>query len=154
MNAKARKAEVNLKSLGTGVILFGAWTFIKFAVSYLIYGFGNNDLLDDNTTVIFNVIVWSVIAVAFLIRLYIGRSAHSESEGKRKHIFYLILTGSLVFIDILAIIAEFYLMFTEDYGILSMLITILIDVTSVVIMIELMVNAITIRKLRKKEAAA
>ena len=37
MQTKARKIEINLVTLGTGVILFGAWSFIKIVLTAVLY---------------------------------------------------------------------------------------------------------------------
>ena len=154
MDAKARKRETDLKSLGMGVMLFGAWTFIKLAVTFLMYGIQFDEVLSEEVMTAGRIIIWVILALAFLIRLYIGISARSESDGKRKRAFYLVLAGLVVAVDAAAIVAEIVMLFTGSEGILSMAITVLIDATSTVILIELMVNAIAVRKLRKKEAAA
>lgn len=153
MDIKARKAEINLKTLGSGVIFFGAWAFIKYALTFLIYGFELDEAVDDIVLLVSTIIVWVFLALAFLIRLYIGISARAESEGKRRHAFYLILTGVITFIDAAAILLELVLLVTKLDDMLNMAVTILIDVTSTVILIELMVNAVTVRKMKKKEAA-
>jgi len=156
MDIKMRKAEINLKSLGTGVMLFGAWTFIKLALSCLIYGIGDqlDESLDQAVVIIVNVIVWGFIVLLFLMHLYIGQSARRESEGRRKRAFYLFLTGAVVMINAAAIATEVFMIVTQHEEILTMLITVLIDVTSVAILIELIVNALALRKLRREEAKA
>ena len=153
MNAKARKAEINLRSLGLGVILFGAWTFIKFAVTLLMKGIQFDKIYSNDVIIASKIIVWIFLVLAFLIRLYIGLSARSESEGKRKRSFYLVLTGMIALVNAALIVAEIAMMVIESHGLLYMAITILIDVTSFVILIELLVNAVIIRKLRKETAA-
>ena len=153
-NAKMRKREVDLKSLGAGVMLFGLWSLIKFTISYLVYGIEIEDPSDTLIVTLSHAFYWTVLGLAVLLRLYIGKSARSESEGKHKNAFYLILSGVIVLIDALAIGLECYLMLTEGRGVLTFLITMVVDTTSLIVLIELMVNAIAIRKTRKKGAAA
>ena len=154
MDIRARKAEINLKSLGTGVILFSAWTLLKYVLTVVLYDAQINEALNDEMRIWFRIIFYGLLLIAFLIRFYIGKSARSESEGKRKRAFYIILTGIVLIIDLAAIIFEIIKIFIYPYGILSMIVTTMIDITSLVILTELMVNAIILRKLRKKEAAA
>ena len=136
-----------------GVILFGAWSLIKFAVTFLIHGVQFEGEYDENIIFISTIIVWVVLGLAFLIRLYIGLSARAESEGRRRRRAYLILTGLIAFIDAAAIVVEIIVMVMEPKGLLNMAITVMIDVTSTVILIELLVNAVRIRRIRREAAA-
>lgn len=155
MNAKARKMEVNLRTLGTGVILLGAWTFIKFALTFLVYGseiYGN----DVPSAVIawVTAIVLGIAGIDFLLRLYIGLSARAEGKGKPKRAVYLVLTGILLALEIIAVLADAYLIFSTYEALFTTIITFFIDLTSTILLLELMVNAIGIRRLRREEAAA
>ncbi len=154
MNVKARKMEINLITLGTGVILFSAWLFIKFALSYLIYGSDFDEELDEEMMTAANIFLWITAALSSLIYFYIGQSARSEGKGKRKSGFYLFLTGTVILFGALAILLEIVLLSGNTLELIPMLVTLIIDITSQVILIELMVNAVGIRKLRKKEAQA
>ena len=153
MDAKARKTEVNLNTLGAGVILFGAWIFIKFALSMLIYSNEIGELLTDSMMIAANIIIWSTAVIDFIMRLYIGISARSESRGKRKSCFYIVLAGIIVFFELFAVIGEIVLVFFINESLFSYIVTLIIDITSLVIMTELMISAIRIRVMRRKEAA-
>ena len=154
MNAMLRKTEVDLTTLGTGVILFGAWAFIKLALTVLLYGNQYTESLSGIEITIFYIIILVFAALIFLLHFYIGISARGDGKGKRKTVLYMILLGLVIFVDSLALIAEIVLMFFSNHGLLNLLITLLIDVTSFVIHFELFVNAIKIRVLRSKEAQA
>ena len=155
MNAKARNMEVNLRTLGTGVILLGAWTFIKFALTFLVYGseiYGN----DVSSVVIawVTAFVLGIAGIDFLLRLYIGLSARAEGKGKPKRAVYLVLTGILLALEIIAVLADAYLIFSTYEALFTTIITFFIDLTSTILLLELMVNAIGIRRLRREEATA
>lgn len=155
MNAKARKMEINLRTLGTGVILLGAWTFIKFALTLLMYGpqIGDNEIAPEYVIWI-NVFIVGFAGIDFLLRLYTGLSARAEGKGKRKTVIYLILTGILIALGIFSVLVDIYYIWIAYDALFTLIITIIIDLTSTIILLELMINAIGIRRLRRKEATA
>lgn len=154
MDKDTRKKEVNLSTLGTGVILFGAWDLIKFILTYLMYKSELEPLIPEKYKTVILAIVWGVPFVAFLIRLYIGTAAKSESRGKRRRLFYIILSGFLALISTLVVVGEIVLFFMDTPVTLSAIVSLLLDFTSMAILYELIVNAVSIRRYRKKEATA
>ena len=153
MDAKIRKAQVNLMTLGAGVSLFGLWIFVKFALTYILYGAQIDEAMDDTEMLIVQIVVWFFTVTSLLIRIYIGISARSESKGKRKNGFYLFLTGMIGTIELAAVIIDISGLFLSPQKFINIFITLIIDSTALVFLVELMVNAIIIRSLRKKAAA-
>ena len=154
MDTKTRKTEIDLVTLGTGMIFFGAWTFIKLILTTLLYDTELFKDLPDVVTAIVYIIIFYIAGIAFLIHFYIGMSARAEGKGKRKTVIYIILTGVIIFLGVPELTAEAYLLFTENHSLLHIIVTLIIEVTSLVITLELFVNAIRLRRLRKKEAQA
>ncbi|MBQ6153406.1 MAG: hypothetical protein IJJ15_06645 [Ruminococcus sp.] len=154
MDVTLRKIEINLRTLGLGVIAFGAWAFVKYILMFFFYGSYVDESLSDNEKLILNIICWIVALLALLIRVYVGVSAQSESKGKRKTGFYIFLTGWLAFLSLSGILLEIFIIIFVSEHLLNLIINMVIDVTSLVIMLELMVNAIRLRKLRKEVARA
>ena len=154
MNARERRMEINLRTLGNGVIFLGAWSFIKYALTFLITGTFFNGQLNEIETIVANIFAWIVITLHLLLSLYIGLSARSEGKGKHKTIFYLIVTGLLIIFYIAGVVGDIALLFLGTDGIFTIIITLIIDLTAVIILIEMMCNAIGIRRMRKKEATA
>ena len=149
MDAKARRMEINLQTLGTGVIAISIWSLIKFAMSFFVY---LSDILKDIPQEYSFVIaiLWGGIILDSLLYIYVGISARSESKGKRKTILYIVLTIILTVIIGITVLGEIASLFYAENGFASIIITIFIDVTSAVIMIDLAVNALGIRKMRKQ----
>ena len=154
MNAKARRLEINLMTLGTGVILFGVWSFIKLALTFLIYKEDFGVIGSDENMAIAMIFIWALFVLAFLIYFYIGKSARSEGKGKHKTIFYLIVTGAVILLGVASIVLEVIAVIPTPELYFSTGVSLIIDATSLVILIEVMINAISLRKLRKKEATA
>lgn len=155
MNAKARIMEINLRTLGAGVILLGAWTYIKFALTYLMYDSQKDDYGVPPAFVPWIIAFVLVFAgIDFLLRLYIGLSARAEGKGKRKRVFYLIVTGFLLSLEIAAALVDIYFIFFAYDTLFTLIITFIIDLTSMILLLELMINAVGIRRLRRREATA
>lgn len=154
MNAKIRKKEINLITLGSGVILVGLWIFLKFALTFLILG---NEIEEEFPSVVIfwaNVILWVAAALILLMSLYIGLSARAEGKGKKKTIVYLILSGVMVCFALIIVIFDGYLLFAPTSDIFNVIVTLIIDATVLVMLVELIVNAVGVRRLRKEEAKA
>ena len=154
MDAKIRKKEINLLTLGTGIIFFGAWMLIKLAISVLSIIPDINKTYSTTEIFIAVLFILAIAALIFLIYLYVGVSARSESKGKRKKPVYLVVTVILILLTVLSAAADISFIFNPDVSILEVVTALLIDGTSLVFLIELMVNAIAVRKERKKEATA
>ena len=151
MKALQNKTEVNLISIGNGVIFFGLWTFLKIILSYFLIDSTTTENIQGASYVLLTVIV-CVFAVFFaLIHCYIGLSARSEGNGKNKSPVYLIVAGILVLLTAATIIFEVVAVINSYFS-FSMIISIIIDGTSEVFLIELMFNSIKIRKIRKQNA--
>lgn len=154
MNVKLRKTEVNLVTLGTGVIFFGAWAFIKLVLTTFLYDTPLMGELSGAELVAAYIILFLVAGVAFLIHFYIGMSARAEGKGKRKSLFYIILTGIIVLIGLPIFLFEAVLLFAGDHSLSHIIITLIIEATSQIIMLEVFIYAIKVRWMRRKEAQA
>ena len=149
MGAKIRRTQDNLYVLGTSVIVFGMWNLLKFAIYFFVSPSEIKKETGDENYFIAVIVLWSMFFVSFLLRCFIGFSARAEGKGKRKSVFYLVLAGiiALVYCTLIAFEAAYFI--AEHNHIFTSVVTLIIDVTSLVFLIELMVNSIKIRKLRK-----
>ena len=152
MEVQKRKLEVNLSTLGTGVILFGLWTFIKYALSYVLFGTKFDEAVTAEKLLILNIITWGFVVIALLIQCYIGFSARAEGKGKHKGIFYLILTAIELLLSAISVAIEIAVLFTYHSEIFSLIVTLVIDVTSMVFLAEVLIYSVKLRRLRKAQA--
>ena len=151
MDARIRKLQIELLTLGTGVIVVGIWSFLRSALT--IFVSDNNffqDVPEEAKTFVYIFII-IVTAILFSLDFYIGLSARSESKGKKKRIVYLVFTAISLVVYIAVALTELItlIMRATTDGIISNIITIIIDITSIVCLAELMINGILLRKLRK-----
>lgn len=150
MNSKIRKTEDNLITIGSGVMLFGAWTLLRFVLSFIIFGSNIDEAQSLAVKVVAIAIIWVFSLLDAGIRFYIGYAARCEGM-RRKKLPYLALTGFLLFLYVVSIVMELVVLFVVAEEILYMLIVLVIDITSLIFLIQLMSNSIAIRKLRKQE---
>ena len=151
MDVKIRKLESNLTTIGTGVIAFGFWGFLKFILSYLFLGAQSVGIDGDEYITVIAVFVWAVAILIPLVYLWIGMSARAEGRGKRKSALYLFMVGWIIFVSTIAILMELYsLSKLKDW--FEIIVTLIIDLTRYVFLIELMVYSISLRKLRKEQS--
>ena len=151
MDVKIRRLESNLTTIGTGVIAFGFWGFLKFILSYLFLGAQSVGIDGDEYITVIAVFVWAVAILIPLVYLWIGMSARAEGRGKRKSALYLFMVGWIIFVSTIAILMELYsLSKLKDW--FEIIVTLIIDLTRYVFLIELMVYSISLRKLRKEQS--
>ena len=172
---KLRKYENILAISGVAVIAFGVWTIIKSAFYLLLQPFDieifippeqlaemeaemgpNVDILTSG------VIVGAIFFILFLdllLRFYIGRSAYADGRArKRKRVIYVIVAiiMAVAFANGIWVTVS-NLFFGEpteqsegvEYmrGVFT---SVLLDMTSLLALIELIVSAIQVRRLRKE----
>lgn len=149
MGAKIRRTQDNLYVLGTSVIVFGMWNLLKFTIYFFVSSDEFKKETGDEKFFIAVILLWSMLFISFLLRCFIGFSARAEGKGKRKSVFYLVLAGIIALVYCTVIPFEVAYFIAEHNHIFTSVVTLIIDVTSLVFLIELMVNSIRIRKLRK-----
>lgn len=154
MDATIRRLQNNLITLGTGTIAFGIWTLIKFT---LICTLLRSDYLEasgfssyENFDLVFIITVMFTAIVDFTLRCIIGFSARSEGKGKKKGWFYLITAAIIVLLYIASVFAEVSAIIRSEQDIPSQIITIIIDSTSTLLIIEIIVSSIRLKKLLKQ----
>lgn len=158
MDATIRRLQNNLVTLGTGAIVFGVWTVIKYLVYCLI---DRPDLSEHAATVpenvmtiLFIVVTMSLAVFDFILRCIIGFSARAEGHGKKKGVFYLFITVITILIYFLGVSAEVYKFITVPENLLRNATTLIIDATSFILLIEIIYSSIKLKKLLKLQGGA
>jgi uncharacterized membrane protein len=153
---RLRKDENTLVVVGGGVILFGVWSLVK-ALLYLI---------SDRTEIIEEIPydeigkagVIVVVAAVFLIlmadlavRLYVGMSARAEGRGHKKSPVYLILTGVMVLGSLITLFILIRYGKAAANDVPDLIISTLIELTSMVLECEMIYAGIRVRRARTQE---
>ena len=154
MEKKIRRLSDNLVTLGTGMLAFGVWTMIKTTLYCTLFRqeMMEGVELDGELPVwVYFLVVWIISLIDFFCLSYIGLSARSDGKGKRKTFFYLILLFLRVLLFGGVVVIEITSFFKFQTGLLSSIITLFIDVTSLIFMADLAVSSIHLRILRRRQ---
>ncbi len=167
---RIRKAKDTLIIIGNGIMVFAVWTIMKTLgimlatkqqiIEYIKNAYGE-EMGQVSDALVFGSFVFMMmflILIGVLVRIYIGRSAIRQAKGKKKSSFYLVLTAVLILLGVMSIISSVQKWMSgyetqlavEDISLAS----ILIEVTSVVMFVELFVNAIKLRCYQREEKNA
>ena len=168
-----RRYENNLIIVGMGIMIFGIWNVAK-SVSVLIL---NKSVytemihamlveLDPEMEFLADVVFFTVFAITFIIlmisiaiRLFIGFSAISVGKNKKKRNLYIPVSFAFIFMGVYEIYVEVSYLITSlsdssEYVLLisdNPLLSVFIEITSLVMVIELLIASFKIRKLRKEQ---
>ena len=153
MDAKTRKTAINLITLGTGVVFFGIWTLVKSLVSFILLDAELHENLTEEMILFTKIFFWSLIGVSFILNLYVGLSARALGKGKNTSSFFLVVAGIIVFFRSIIAAIELIAAFLDYGDTINLIIAAFIDITTIVFLVELMVYAIRLKKIRKAEPA-
>ena len=169
---RLRRHENNLMIIGMGIMIFGMWDIAKTmgilflnkrifidAISENMNGVENVDgvFSDGFVFTIFAGLVISILLVSIAARLIIGISAVSVARKKKKRFFYIpvavlyiissIITVYLIIKSVVDTLSgtDIIVLETRD----SPIVSVVIEITNIIMMIEVVVSSIKIRKLRK-----
>ncbi len=166
---KLRKSQNTLIIVGAGMILFDIWSAVKALIVLLI---GRADTiasvrenmtddslqLSDGAILAVTIIIFMLAVLIELgIRVYIGLSAIAEARGKRSGKLYLVLTVFFILFSFVTIAASIVALVTgavkegtsqEDVSMAS----IVIEVTSLIMMIQMIISAVRVKKYNKAAA--
>ncbi|MBR4224227.1 MAG: hypothetical protein IKR73_05405 [Oscillospiraceae bacterium] len=156
-----RKYSDTLMICGIGQIVYGVWSFILSIMMLLttdiksmIEEMGNEDMsvaeLYNFVFVFICVFIGLMLVLDMGSRLYIGLSARAESMGKPKGKAYIVLSCIVVLNYTVTLGLLYWDLHIEDADIITIIISIMIELTSMLIMIDLIRSAINIRKLRRE----
>ena len=168
---KIKKLQDTMIIAGKGIIAFAFWNVLKntlmliinrkFYVMEMCQRIIEMDAVEADhphlgDIALFTIIILLVVylGVGVLIRCYIGLSAISEGRGKRHGIAYLILTAIFIISTISEIFGGTFGFFQslnlDSYSTFMMIANGLLDITNVVILVEMIYSAVMLRKLRKQ----
>ncbi len=153
MDIKERKAEINLVTLGTGVIFSALWSMFKSIIIYILMIAEKPEIFTLGDSVTTNIALVSAILIGFSLRFYIGVCARAEGNGKRVKRVYTVLTFIVLLYYGLAVPIEASIALFYSSGKLRNAVMLVIDLTFFILFIEVIVNSSAIRRMRKKRSA-
>ena len=155
MEKELRRKQVTLVTLGTGVILFGVWSVVKSLLYFRTNLFADLDTQVEPELLPYMLATVVIVALSVLadlgIRLKIGRRARAEGMGRRQKNGYLILAALIVLVNITGdLLGVYYIVkngVPEQSG-PDYIVSVLVDLSSTILLAELIITALRVRKLR------
>ena len=146
---KMRRYQNLLTVSGLGVIIFGLWTVLKT----ILLLFLQEDMVDDLPDglfyrVLFFTLIGGVLLIDFLIRLFVGLSARAEGFGKKKGYGYIVVAILIAIASLASLVLIFF--DTADRSVLELIVSFIVEATSMIATVELLVAAFTAKKLKKE----
>ena len=146
---KLRRYQNLLTVSGLGVIAFGIWSVIK---TILLLFFNKELLADmpDNTLayVILYIFIGVLLLIVFSIHLFVGLSARAEGFGKKKGSAYIVVAILMALLSLASLVTVFFK--ADKTSLLELAVSVIVEATSLIVMIELLVAAFTVKKLSKE----
>ena len=155
-DVKLRKYENALSVCGIAVIMFSFWDVIKVVFYTILNVQGYRDMLlvdaKDHETLVL-VVLFVFVAIDCFLRVYVGRSAGAYASGKREKTLLYMILAFIFFISYVVSIASEALYIYIGYQVLESILSIIIEITAFINMIQLTVYTLKIRKIRKSLSA-
>jgi len=160
LQKEIRRHQNTLYVLGIGVIIFGVWTFARAFFSTVMEPIDESVFIDSEVDADVGVlIIYGILFVGYvidiLIRLWVGITAMRAGNGILKKKFRLRGLGLLCFMNIVAIVIEaasIYLSIREHLidSLTNLGIAVLVDTTTLFVLLQLKYAEIKLRKLLKE----
>lgn len=167
---KIRRSQMTLVIVGTGIIMFGAWAALKMFSMILLRTsetieetrktlfYGQDGVSDKEVFIWIMVITALYVLIELSVRLYVGKHAIAEGRGLGSGRLYLVFTAMLILAGALAVLLDGYVVMINlvgggiEEGELTRRnagTSLVIDLTSLVMTIEMMAAAFRVRKYKK-----
>jgi len=154
MEKELRRRTDDLAALGTGVCFYGLWGIIKTVMELL----ADPDALRTAAEAQYGafafaatvIILLFIMALALLPFFIVGLSARGEGLHGKNHIVYLFPAGALALMHLWSAFMGYRLFDEKDF--LSVIVSIIMDVTVSITLIQVIVNSVKVKKLRKQLA--
>lgn len=156
MGVLMRRLQINLDTLGKGVIVLSLWDVGKIA---LLLFLGDQKVINVDRSqfsgevwTLILVILWVLIGIFVILHVIVGLCARAEARGRSKNPAYLVLAGALALLYAVGIVLEVAALLAQFDGGISGWITVVIDVCSLVIMLELTITGFRLKRLMRRLA--
>ena len=155
LQLRLRKNQSDLVAIGLGVIAFGVWSVIK---TVLYVAFHTESVLgslegDKYLILTFWILLGGVLAIGLALRLYIGLSAIAEGKGKKRKAGYIVLSLLMSVLSFVLLTAGLLAQgFAGAAG--NTAVTLMVEMTSDVLLLEMSISAIRVRRMKKSTAGA
>ena len=154
---KFRRNSNTLVDLGTGIIIFGFWSIVKLATYTIldipIYDLSEFDDLDQGDLPFIMALLYIFLAGDVLVRIIVGLNARAEGRGKSRSPLYLFFNVWMIFFGLYTVGSLVWECFMAGYTetLFDLLLMLFMEISSLVITIEVYVAALSVRRYKLKE---
>ena len=157
METVLRRNRSLLNSIGAGIIAIGFWSIIKAILSILTNVAGARDSLAEflaywDSMAHIYVIFALLLVFILLLHLYVGLCARAEGQRGKQGALYIIVAAALALLYLGSVIFEvvyFEELIVDDTS-FDTVVSLFMDITSLVILCELIVAAVRVKYLTRK----
>lgn len=164
---KCRRLQSILSTCGFGVIAFSVWSIIRAFLNVFLRPEMTETVTADNAAlvnsaeiqaaetnflVILFILLFGIIIAEVGLRLFVGLKARAEGKGKKRSIAYIIVAGVLIPYHLFGVIYNFTSLDYMAGGVFDTIVTMVLDISSLISLIELFIAAIMLHRLRKQGA--
>ena len=159
LQRKMRRSQTTLITTGLAVIIFGGWNIIKMVMLILFAPQTMHMYWEETLSVagsydkfydtVFNIVNIVLLFIFFLVRFYIGRAAIAEGSGRRRSCVYIILACIMACADMLEISNIARNLDMNSQLLTNNIVTIIVDATALILLIEMIISAIKVRKMMR-----
>ena len=161
-----RKAENTLIVVGMGVMIFSVWSAIKILGTMIVRKDGvldfiqstmaENQVISDYFVYVAFIIIFGIfLAFGVAAQLFVGLSAISEGRGRTAGRLYPVLTVLFILANTMSAVSAVRGLFSEQETEFVMqdvsLASVVIEVTSLIMLIEMLASSIKLRRYRRRE---
>ncbi|MBQ6365982.1 MAG: hypothetical protein IJI61_06155 [Oscillospiraceae bacterium] len=153
-----RKSEESLRTVGLCVIAFGIWSIIKTILLYtsalnsFLAEIPDSEFSENTLRAVFLFLQVFILAIDIGIRLYIARSSIDEGRGKKKRVGYIVLGFLIAAFNMLGMAAMAVITVSggkmAEVSISNIIISLIVEISSISVMLEMCVSGIRVKKLR------
>ena len=155
-DTRIRRHQISLEIAGKGVILFGLWTLVRSVLTVTLAGDTIPELLGGGkelSAVPRSALYLGYLLIAVfdvLLRLFVGLSGISEAKGKKVRYVYLVVAVLMVISALMDFRLRIIAFQWKQAFSVSTIVQWIVDITSIITTIHLIVSGIALKKLKKE----
>ena len=150
LQLQLRKKQSNLAAVGLGVIAFGVWSVIKTVLYTALDAGGALSVHagEPYFLLAFWILLGGALAVDLALRVHFGRCAIAEGRGEKRKPGYIVLALLMTVFSFAGLAAGLFMM-DASADIESALVSLLVEISSDVLLLDMSVSAVQVHRLTR-----
>lgn len=159
MQSQLRRNQDTLVVVGTGIIAFGVWNILESVLLFVLVSSHLEVSMPPGYTLdqYSQMLVYSVVpmtAVGLVMNLFVGLSARAEGLGRRrgKGLAYVFIAVVMALFGVVVVTLLGLAVFLTEVPVMDCLIPIVMECTSIVVLVELVAASIRTKRFERQMA--